>query len=262
MGKVIRSQRKGRGGIFAARNKRRLGKPSHRVLDYSERHGFIKGVVKEIKHDSGRGAPVAIVGFRHPYKTRRCQSIMLAPEGLYSGQYIYAGKKATLTIGNILPVGGLPEGTVICNVEAQIGDRGALARASGESAVIVGHNPETNKTRIKLPSGAKKSIQSKCRGMIGVIAGGGRTEKPILKAGTQYFKYKAKGRKLWPHVRGVAMNPVDHPHGGGNQQHIGHPSTVSRFAPPGQKAGLIAARRTGRITGGRDKIKDAGTTEK
>lgn len=253
MGKVIRGQRKGRGGIFAARNKRRLGKPQFRAMDYSERHGFVKGVVKEIKHDSGRGAPVAIVGFRHPYKTRRCESIVLAPEGLYTGQYIYAGKKATLTIGNIVPVEKLPEGTVICNVESIYGDRGALARASGESAVIVGHNPETNKTRIKLPSGAKKSIQSQNRAMIGVIAGGGRTEKPILKAGTQYYKYKAKGRKLWPIVRGVAMNPVDHPHGGGNQQHIGHPSTVSRYAPPGQKVGLIAARRTGRITGGKGK---------
>jgi len=251
MGKVIRSQRKGRGGIFQARNKSRLGKPAHRELDYSERNGYVKGVVREIKHDSGRGAPIAVVSFRHPYKYRKCTSLFLAAEGMYTGQFVYTGKKATLTIGNVLPLSGLPEGTVICNVERQLGDRGSLARASGESAVIIGHNPETNKTRIKLPSGAKKSVQSQCRAMIGVIAGGGRTEKPILKAGTQYFKYKAKGRKLWPIVRGVAMNPVDHPHGGGNHQHIGHPTTVSRFAPPGQKAGLIAARRTGRITGGK-----------
>jgi len=175
---------------------------------------------------------------------------------MYTGQFVYCGKKATLTVGNVLPLEHLPEGTVICNVESFLGDRGSIARASGESAVIIGHNPETNKTRIKLPSGAKKSVQSQCRAMIGVIAGGGRTEKPILKAGTQYFKYKAKGRALWPIVRGVAMNPVDHPHGGGNHQHIGHPSTVSRYAPPGQKVGLIAARRTGRIKGGSNKIKE------
>ena len=73
--------------------------------------------------------------------------------------------------------------------------------------------------------------------MIGVIAAGGRTEKPILKAGNNYHKYKVK-RKIWPRVRGVTMNPVDHKYGGGNHQHIGRPSTTSRFAPAGQKVFL------------------------
>ena len=76
------------------------------------------------------------------------------------------------------------------------------------------------------------------------VAGGGRVDKPIMKAGRAYYKYKAK-RNCWPRVRGVAMNPVEHPHGGGNHQHIGHSSCVSRHAPPGKKVGLIAARRTG-----------------
>ena len=84
--------------------------------------------------------------------------------------------------------------------------------------------------------------------MVGQVAGGGRTEKPLLKAGSAYHKYKVK-RNCWPKVRGVAMNPVEHPHGGGNHQHIGHPSTMSRMAPPGMKVGLIAARRTGRLKG-------------
>ena len=70
--------------------------------------------------------------------------------------------------------------------------------------------------------------------MVGIVAGGGRMDKPILKAGVAYHKYKAK-RNEWPKVRGVAMNPVEHPHGGGNHQHIGHASTVRRDAPPGQK---------------------------
>ena len=102
--------------------------------------------------------------------------------------------------------------------------------------------------RIKLPSGAKKIVPSSCRAMIGQVAGGGRTEKPMLKAGNAYHKYRVK-RNCWPKVRGVAMNPVEHPHGGGNHQHIGHASIVRRDAPPGQKVGLIAARRTGRLRG-------------
>merc|ERR1712066_19375 len=100
----------------------------------------------------------------------------------------------------------------------------------------------------KLPSGSKKVIPSANRAMVGIVAGGGRIDKPLLKAGRAFHKYKAK-RNSWPKTRGVAMNPVEHPHGGGNHQHIGHPSTVKRDAVPGQKVGLIAARRTGKLRG-------------
>jgi len=173
---------------------------------------------------------------------------------MYSGQFIYAGSKASLTVGNILPVSAMPEGTIMSNVEAKQGDRGTLARASGCSAIIIGHSEDGKKSRIRLPSGIRKSVQSTCRGMVGICAGGQRTDKPILKANRAYFKARAKKRN-WPRVRGVAMNPVEHPHGGGNHQHVGHPTTVRRDAPRGQKCGLIAARRTGRITGGRKNLK-------
>ena len=105
------------------------------------------------------------------------------------------------------------------------------------------------KTRIRLPSGSKKVVSNSCRAMIGIIAGGGRTDKPMLKAGRAHHKYRVK-RKCWPVVRGVAMNPVEHPHGGGNHQHIGKASTISRHKSPGKKVGLIAARRTGRLRAG------------
>ena len=87
-------------------------------------------------------------------------------------------------------------------------------------------------------------ISSRCRATVGIVAGGGRIDKPFLKAGRKFHAMRAK-RNSWPRTRGVAMNPVDHPHGGGNHQHIGHASTMARDAPAGQKAGLIAARRTG-----------------
>lgn len=128
----------------------------------------------------------------------------------------------------------MPEGTIISNVEEKIGDRGALARTSGNYATIIGHNHDEGKTRIKLPSGAKKVVNSSARATIGIVAGGGRIDKPMLKAGRAFHKYRVK-RNSWPKTRGVAMNPVDHPHGGGNHQHIGHASTVSRESVPGQK---------------------------
>lgn len=186
--------------------------------------------------------------FRGTYEYKHDKQLFIAAEGMYTGQYVYCGQKANLTIGNVKPVGELPEGTVICNVEEKAGDRGAMARASGDYAIIVAHNPDARITRIKLPSGLKKVIPSTCRAMVGQVAGGGRTEKPMLKAGRAYHKFRVK-RNSWPKVRGVAMNPVEHPHGGGNHQHIGHASTTRRDAPPGQKVGLIAARRTGRIRG-------------
>jgi len=255
MGRPLRAQRKGAGGIFKSHNKHRKGAAKFRINDFGERHGYVKGVVKSIIHDPGRGAPLAKVAFRHPYKYRQVTENFIAVEGLYSGQFIYSGKKASLKIGNVLPVGQMPEGAIISNVEERPGDRGKLARASGDYCTIVSHNPDTNQTRLRLPSGAKKVILSTSRAQIGIIAGGGRIDKPVLKAGRSYWKYKAK-RNSWPKVRGVAMNPVEHPHGGGNHQHVGHATTVKRDSPPGKKVGLIAARRTGRIKGGSNKIKE------
>jgi len=250
MGRVIRAQRKGAGTVFKANVTHRKGPAKFRHLDYAEREGYIKGVIKDIVHDPGRGAPLACVHFRDPYKYKIRRELFIAAEGMYTGQFVYCGRKAELQVGNILPLSAMPEGTIICNLEERTGDRGALARTSGNYATVVAHNTETKRTRVRLPSGAKKNLPSVNRGMVGVVAGGGRIDKPILKAGRSYHKYKAK-RHCWPVVRGVAMNPVEHPHGGGNHQHIGKASTVSRHASAGRKVGLIAARRTGRIRGGK-----------
>lgn len=193
--------------------------------------------------------------FRHTKRYGLQKETFIAAEGTYTGQFVYAGKKASLSIGNILPLSSMPEGTIICNVESKLGDRGTLAKASGEYCILISHNLDTGFSRIKLPSGSKKTIPSGCRATIGQVAGGGRLDKPMLKAGTAYHKYKVK-RNSWPKVRGVAMNPVEHPHGGGNHQHIGHASTIRRDRPTGAKVGLIAARRTGRQRGAKGPEKD------
>ncbi|THU54863.1 hypothetical protein C4D60_Mb11t00540 [Musa balbisiana] len=221
MGRVIRAQRKGAGSVFRSHTHHRKGPARFRSLDFGERNGYLKGVVTEIIHDPGRGAPLARVTFRHPFRYKLQKELFIAAEGIYTGQFIYCGRKASLMVGNVLPLRSIPEGAVVCNVEHHVGDRGVLARASGDYAIVISHNPDN---------------------------GTSRTEKPLLKAGNAYHKFRVK-RNCWPKVRGVAMNPVEHPHGGGNHQHIGHASTVRRDAPPGQKVGLIAARRTGRLRG-------------
>jgi large subunit ribosomal protein L8e len=194
------------------------------------------------------GAPLARVAFRDPYRYKTRVETFIATEGMSTGQFVYAGKKAVVNVGNVLPLISLPEGSIVCNVESKVGDRGTLARTSGNYATIIGHDIDGKTTRIRLPSGAKKIVPSSSRATVGIVAGGGRIDKPLLKAGRAFHKFKVK-RNSWPKTRGVAMNPVDHPHGGGNHQHIGKASTVPRDAPPGQKAGLIAARRTGLIRG-------------
>lgn len=135
----------------------------------------------------------------------------VATEGLSTGSFVYCGKKASLAVGNVLPLSALPEGTIVCNVEEKPGDRGSLARASGNYATVVGHDVDAGITRLKLPSGSKKIVKSAARATIGMVAGGGRIDKPLLKAGAAYHKFKPK-RNCWPKTRGVAMNPVDHPH--------------------------------------------------
>lgn len=227
MGRVIRNQRKN-GGIFKAHTHHRKAPARLRPFDYAERNGYMRGLVKEIIHDPGRcvlsfcrletiiviltwdvlfcsGAPLAKVVFRDPYRFKLTTETFVATEDMHTGQFIYCGKKAALKIGNVLPVSQLPEGTVVCNVEEQPGDRGALARTSGNYAIVIGHDLETGKTRIKLPSGSKKSISSNARATVGVVAGGGRNDKPLLKAGRAFFKAKSK-RNNWPRTRGVAMS--------------------------------------------------------
>jgi large subunit ribosomal protein L8e len=248
MGKTIRGQRKGKGSIFRAYVKHRKGAVKLRHLDYAERHGYIKGVVKEIMHEPGRGAPLALVAFRNAYRYKLDKELMVAVEGMHVGQFIRCGKRAHLTVGNVMPLKSMPEGTVACNVEQIPGDRGKFARASGEYVVVIGHDDDKETTKVRLPSGVKKTVSWDSRAQVGIVAGGGRTDKPMLKAGRAKAKYAVK-RNEWPRVRGVAMNPVEHPHGGGNHQHIGHPSTTSRIMSAGKKVGLIAARRTGRRFG-------------
>lgn len=93
MGKVVRSQRKGKGSVFRAHTHGRKGPVAMKKYDYAERHGYVKGVVKDIVHDSGRGAPVAQVQFKDSYNFKRINTRLCAPEGMYSGQFVFAGKK-------------------------------------------------------------------------------------------------------------------------------------------------------------------------
>ena len=235
MGRRIRGQRRGRGGsTFRAPSHRYKAELSHRTVEDGD---VIRGTVVGIEHDPARSAPVAEIAFEDDD-----QRLVLAPEGVTVGDEIQVGVSAAIEAGNTLPLAEIPEGVPVCNVEAKAGDGGKFARASGVSATLLAH--ERTATVVELPSGELKRLPPDCRATIGVVAGGGRTGKPLVKAGNKHHKAKARGM-VWPRVRGVAMNAVDHPFGGGGRQHPGRPKSISRDAAPGRKVGDIASRRTG-----------------
>jgi large subunit ribosomal protein L2 len=236
MGRRIQGQRRGRGGpTFRAPSHRYKAELSHRKVEDGD---VISGQVVDIEHDPARSAPIAAVEFEDGD-----QRLVLAPEGIGIGDELQVGVSAEIAPGNTLPLAEIPEGVPVCNVERQPGDGGKFARASGVNAQLISHDRKV--AVVKLPSGEMKRLDPQCRATIGVVAGGGRTEKPMVKAGNKYHKMKARGTK-WPNVRGVAMNAVDHPFGGGGRQHPGKPKSISRNAPPGRKVGDISSRKTGR----------------
>ncbi len=238
MGKRILVQRKGR-GTSTFRNRGHLHEAPAKYPPLGEE--TLSGVVEDIVHDPGRWTPLAKIRLEN-------NTLFYTPaaEGIYVGQRISVGPTAEAVNGNILPLSKIPEGFQVFNIELRPGDGGKLVRQAGTYALITGKTQKT--VTIMLPSGKSKEIDARARATIGVAAGGGKIEKPLLKAGASYHKWKVKARK-WPIVRGVAMNAVSHPWGGGSHQSESHPTTVARETPPGRKVGHIAARRTGRRKG-------------
>ena len=150
-------------------------------------------------------------------------------------------EKQSAEIGNIIPLGKIPEGTLVCDIELRPGDGGKMARSSGAYATVVGHTPQG--TMIRLPSGRTRYINDYCLATVGVISAAGRIEKPFLKAGEMFHWMKAKGHK-YPRTSGRKMVPAVHPYGS-SKRSARRCTTTSHGAPPGQKVGLIAARGPG-----------------
>ncbi len=239
MGKRIRVQRLGRGSptFRVADHRRKVQKVSYPAYSDEQRSGVLRGQVVNIFHDVGRRYPVMEVAYEDG-----SVSYLPAPEGIAVGDWIGVGAGADLAIGNVLPLRAIPEGTPVFNIEGVPGDGGKYVRSSGGYAIV---STKTEKAvYVKLPSGKIRAFHPDARATIGNVAGGGRTEKPFVKAGKRYHAMRAINKK-YPRVRGVAMNVVDHPHGG-KEHHPPGPTTVARNTPPGRKVGHIAARRTGR----------------
>ncbi len=238
MGKNIIAQARGKGGpTYRAPSFRYKGEIKHKKLDLNQQ---MNGTIVDIVSCGGHSSPLALV----KYEDEK-EDYILAPEGVAIGDTITISNGVSIDPkeGNVLCLKDIPEGSIINNIESIPGDGGKFVRASGTFAKVVSKHKD--RVIVLLPSKKQKIFHPMCRATIGVIAGGGRTDKPFVKAGNKFYAMRARN-KLYPKVSGSAMNAVDHPFGNKRTLRKSHAKPVSRHAPPGRKVGSIAARRTGR----------------
>ena len=233
MGKRIVAQRRGRGSMrYRSLSHRYKGKAKHVKLDKE----VLQGKVLDLVHCPGHNAPLADVIYSNGVR-----GYMIASEKMAVGSGVFVN--SSIDNGCVLRLGDVPEGTLIYNIEKMPGDGGKFVRSSGTFARVVGK--DKGKVIVKMPSKKNKIFLETCRACVGVVAGGGRKEKPFVKAGKRYHAMRARGR-LYPITSGVAMNATDHPFGSGRGRHMGKVSIAPKHAPPGRKVGQVAARRTGK----------------
>lgn len=230
MGKNLIQQRRGRGtGRFRAPNFRYKGE----IKMLSKQEYTVKSLIR----CAGHSAP--LVEAEYEDKTT---SLLVAPEGISVGEK-FTIENGEVKPGNIMSLKNIPEGTSIFSIEAIPGDGGKFARGSGAVAKIVA---KTDKAiTVLLPSKKQKDFHPDCKAMIGVAAGGGRLEKPLLKAGKKHHIMKSRN-KYYPIVSGSAMNAVAHPFGNKRSLRKSKARPAPKNAPPGRKVGMIRPRRSGR----------------
>ncbi|HLR79844.1 MAG TPA: 50S ribosomal protein L2 [Bacillota bacterium] len=221
-------------GRITTRHKGGGHKRQFRAIDFKRNKDGIPGRVATIEYDPNRSANIALIHYVDGDKR-----YILAPKGLKVGQKIESGENADIQIGNALPLANIPVGTIIHNVELKPARGGQLARSAGAEAQVIGR--EGKYTLVRLTSGEVRRILTTCRATVGQV---GNVEHELIRSG------KA-GRSRWlgkrPTVRGSAMNPIDHPHGGGEgRTPIGRESPLS---PWGQKTRGYKTRTRDKQTG-------------
>lgn len=187
----------------------------YRVIDFKRQKDNIPAKVAQIEYDPNRSAYIALINYMDGEKR-----YILAPKGLKVGDKIESGEEADIKIGNALPLRAIPVGTTVHNIEMTPGKGGQLARAAGSGAQLMAK--EGKMAQLRLPSGEFRLVSVECRATVGSVGNIAHELVTLGKAG------RKRHLGIRPHVRGSAMNPVDHPHGGGEgRTPIGRPSPMS-----------------------------------
>ncbi|RUM40584.1 MAG: 50S ribosomal protein L2, partial [Desulfocapsa sp.] len=199
-------------------------KSFYRVIDYKRLNSNIPGTICRFEYDPNRSANIALLSYIDGEKT-----YILAPAGIAVGDQVIAGDNADIKPGNCLPLKSIPLGTLLHNIEMKIGKGGQLVRSAGVSAQLMAK--EGTYVMVRLPSGEVRKFHRLCRACIGQVGNREHESQKLGKAGRTRWMGKR------PHVRGVAMNPVDHPMGGGEGKSSGgrHPCTPWGYPTKGYK---------------------------
>ena len=229
MGKRIIVQARGKGSSTY-----RVSKRAFRFkLQYPSRLSG-EGVVVKLFNSAAHSSPLAKI------KWERGTFFIPAFKNLVEGQKISFGKE--IKDGNILQLKDIPVKTKVYNIESRPGDGGKFIKTGGNYALV--NRVVGNEIIVIMPSKKEKSFNKNCSAVIGVCAGAGRLDKPIVKAGKNYHIKKSKS-KLWPRTSAVKMNAIDHPFGSGRGKNP-KSKIAKRNAPPGRRVGLLRPRRTGK----------------
>jgi large subunit ribosomal protein L2 len=201
-------------GHITTRHKGGGTRKQYRIIDFKRSKDTVPAKVAAIEYDPNRTARIALLHYRDGEKR-----YILAPVGLEVGAVVVSGSDADIKVGNALPLANIPLGTVIHNIELRPGEGGKLVRSAGSSAQLMAK--EGQYAQVRMPSGEVRKIQMVCRATIGQLGNLDHENEVIGKAGRQ----RHLGKR--PSVRGIAMNPVDHPHGGGEARSTsGRPPTT------------------------------------
>jgi large subunit ribosomal protein L2 len=201
-------------GRVTSRHRGGGAKRRYRRIDFKRRKDGVPAKVATIEYDPNRTCYIALLNYADGAK-----SYILAPQGLRPGAAVESGETADIRPGNALPLSAIPTGTVVHNVELVAGQGGRLGRAAGSAIQVVAK--EGPMVTLRLPSSEMRLVRAECRATVGSLSNAEHQNVKIGKAG----RNRHKGKR--PQTRGVAMNPVDHPHGGGEAHHTpgGHPVT-------------------------------------
>jgi large subunit ribosomal protein L2 len=199
-------------------------KRRYRIIDFKRIHDDIEGTVERLEYDPNRTSFIALIKYSDEKLT-----YIIAPQKLNVGDKIISGDKVDIKPGNTMPIKNMPMGTIIHNIELKIGKGGQMARSAGAYAQLVGK--DSGYAIIKLQSGEQRLVRGECRATIGSVSNPDHQNINLGKAGRSRWL----GRR--PHVRGVVMNPVDHPHGGGEGRTSGgrHPVTPWGVSTKGKR---------------------------
>ncbi len=207
-------------GRITVRHQGGGNRQKYRIIDFKRRKDNMEATVLGIEYDPNRSANIALIQYEDGEK-----AYIIAPQGLTDGDKVISGENVDIKPGNCMPINSIPVGTLLHNIELNPGQGGKLVRTAGQSAQLMAK--EGKYAHVRLPSGEMRLILAKCRATVGVIGNSDHENVKIGKAGR-------KRHMGWrPEVRGSVMNPVDHPHGGGEgRAPIGHAGPLTPWGKP------------------------------